>query len=205
VQEKEREEIGKELHDNINQILASTKLYLELARGENRGLFPEAIEKSYENINLAMGEIRQLSKQLVPPTLDTPLGDSLTGLTEELMAITPIEVLLETGGFDEDLLDETIKLTLYRIVQEQLNNILKYAAANRISISIETANDTVYMKITDNGVGFDPQKKAKGIGLRNIDSRVKFYRGTAAVHSMPGQGCAIEISIPLQGCMQMAI
>jgi PAS domain S-box-containing protein len=205
VQEKEREEIGKELHDNINQILASTKLYLELARGENSGLFPEAIEKSYENINLAMGEIRQLSKQLVPPTLDTPLGDSLTGLTEELMAITPIEVLLETGGFDEDLLDETIKLTLYRIVQEQLNNILKYAAANRISISIETANDTVYMKITDNGVGFDPQKKAKGIGLRNIDSRVKFYRGTAAVHSMPGQGCAIEISIPLQGCMQMAI
>ncbi|HEU4633282.1 MAG TPA: PAS domain S-box protein, partial [Flavisolibacter sp.] len=155
VQEREREEIGKELHDNINQILASTKLYLELAKGENKDLFPEAIEKSYENINLAIAEIRQLSKQLVPPTLNTPLRDCLAGLTEELAAITPIEIALNTGGFDETLLDDTMKLTLYRIVQEQLNNILKYAAASRVLIALETAGGRVYMKIADNGVGFD--------------------------------------------------
>jgi len=205
VQEREREEIGKELHDNINQILASTKLYLELAKGENKDLFPEAIEKSYENINLAIAEIRQLSKQLVPPTLNTPLRDSLAGLTEELAAITPIEIALNTCDFDETLLDETMKLTLYRIVQEQLNNILKYAAASRVIIALETAGGSVYMKIADNGVGFDLQKKAKGIGLRNIDSRVKFYKGTAAIHSMPGEGCSVEITIPFRRRMQVAI
>src|ERR1700694_2223028 len=80
VQEKEREELGKELHDNINQILASTKLYLEIAKGDGGELYPEVISKCHENITLAIGEIRQLSKQLVPPALDNTLADTLQDL-----------------------------------------------------------------------------------------------------------------------------
>lgn len=197
VQEKEREELGKELHDNINQILASTKLYLELARSGNQQLLPDAISKSYDNINLAIGEIRRLSKQLVKPALDTSLTDALKDMTEELQAITPIKISFISSLFNEDAVDENIRLMIYRVVQEQLNNILKHAAASRVQISLKTDEDNVYLLIQDNGIGFDMSKKAKGIGLRNIDHRVKFHKGVVSIHSKPGAGCAIEISVPL--------
>lgn len=206
VQEKEREEIGKELHDNINQILASTKLYLELARSGNKELLPDAISKSYENINLAIDEIRQLSKQLVKPAFDTTLTDSLRNMTEELQAITPIEISFNPSRFNEDLVDENIKLMVYRIVQEQFNNILKHAAASEVKVNLKTDHENIYLSIEDNGVGFDINKKPKGIGLRNIDHRVKFHKGIVSIHSKPGEGCTIKISVPLktESAMNMA-
>jgi two-component system, NarL family, sensor histidine kinase UhpB len=197
-QEKEREEIGKELHDNINQILASTKLYLEMARSGNKTRLWDAIEKSYENINLAMGEIRHLSKQLVRPAFDTSLKDSLQDLTSELHAITPIHINFDAGGFDESLLDENIKVMIYRIVQEQMNNILKHAAASEVWLTIKTDNSSVQFGIEDNGIGFDMKKKSKGIGLRNIDNRVQFYKGNLHIQSSPGNGCMIAIEVPLK-------
>jgi PAS domain S-box-containing protein len=197
-QEKEREEIGKELHDNINQILASTKLYLELARSGNKDLLSDAIEKSYENINLAMGEIRHLSKQLVRPAFDTSLRDSLQELTCELNAITPIDIAFHATDFDESEVDENIKVMIYRIVQEQMNNILKHAAASEVQITVKTNCESVQLRIEDNGVGFDMKKKAKGIGLRNIDNRVKFHKGELHIQSSPGQGCIIAIEVPLK-------
>jgi PAS domain S-box-containing protein len=198
VQEKEREELGKELHDNINQILASTKLYLELARSGNNELLPEALSKSYENVNLAIGEIRQLSKQLVPPSLGTTLVEATTELIEEIETITLISISLTAENFNESLLNENIKLMIYRVIQEQINNIVKHASATEVSINIETAHGIVYLVITDNGIGFDTNKKSKGIGLRNIDNRVKFYEGFSSITSQPGKGCRLEISVPLQ-------
>jgi two-component system sensor histidine kinase UhpB len=197
-QEKEREEIGKELHDNINQILASTKLYLEMARSGNKELFSGAIEKGYENVNLAMGEIRHLSKQLVKPAFDTSLKDALHDLTNELHAITPIDITLDADGFDESQVDENIKLMIYRVIQEQMNNILKHAAASEVYILINTNSENVQFSIKDNGVGFDMNKKSKGIGHRNIDNRVKFHKGTLTIQSAPGEGCAIMIEVPLK-------
>jgi PAS domain S-box-containing protein len=197
-QEKEREEIGKELHDNINQILASTKLYLELARSGNKDLLSSAIEKSYENINLAMGEIRSLSKQLVRPAFDTSLKDALKDLTDEIHAITPINIVFDATGFDESQVDENIKVMIYRIIQEQMNNILKYAAASEVRVINNTNYKSVRFSIQDNGVGFDMDKKSKGIGLRNIDNRVKFHKGVLDIQSSPGQGCTIDIEVPLK-------
>jgi two-component system, NarL family, sensor histidine kinase UhpB len=197
-QEKEREEIGKELHDNINQILASTKLYLEMARSGNKTRLWHAIEKSYENINLAMGEIRHLSKQLVRPAFDTSLQNSLQDLTSELHAITPIHINFDAAEFDESQLDENIKVMIYRIVQEQMNNILKHAAASEVWLTIKTTNSSVQFSIEDNGIGFDMSKKSKGIGLRNIDKRVQFYKGNLHIQSSPGHGCMIAIEVPLK-------
>lgn len=196
-QEKEREEIGKELHDNINQILASTKLYLEMARSGNKELLSGAIEKSYENINLAMGEIRRLSKQLVKPAFDTSLEDSLHDLTDELHAITPIFITFDAEEFDESQVDENIKVMVYRIVQEQMNNILKHAAATEVRITLKTTSTSMQFSIVDNGVGFDVNAKPKGIGLRNIDNRVKFHKGNLDIQSALGEGCMITIEVPL--------
>jgi two-component system sensor histidine kinase UhpB len=127
VQEKEREEIGKELHDNINQILASTKLYLELALGGNLETLGDAISKSYQNVTFIIEEIRRLTKKLVPPSLDTTLTEAIRDLIDEIQAIAPIKISFVTE-LDEKSLNENIKLMIYRIVQEQINNILKHAA-----------------------------------------------------------------------------
>ena len=164
-QEKEREATGRELHDNINQILASTKLYLEMARSGNKELLSDAIEKSYENINLAMGEIRHLSKQLVRPAFDTSLRDSLRELTSELNAITPIDIAFHATDFDESEVDENMKVMIYRIVQEQMNNILKHAAASEVQVIVKTNGESVQLTIEDNGVGFDMKKRQKESAL----------------------------------------
>ena len=197
-QEKEREEIGKELHDNVNQILASTKLYLELAKNGDKDLVSKALHKSYENVNLAISQIRQLCKQLVLPKLDDLLINILSELVEEIQAAAPFTIHLHASKYDEDRLDENIKLMLYRVTQEQLNNILKYADCTIVEISIETNSDSIELIIEDNGKGFDTNQKPKGVGLRNIDNRVKFYKGTSTIISQPDRGCRLEISVPLK-------
>ena len=86
---------------------------------------------------------------------------------------------------------------LYRVVQEQLNNITKYAKANEAFIILKKQNDTLFLTIADNGVGFDTNRKSTGgIGLTNMKSRIEFYSGKMNVISAPQQGCKIEISIP---------
>jgi len=197
VQEKEREEIGKELHDNINQVLASTKLYLELALGGNLETLGDAISKSYQNVTFIIEEIRRLTKKLVPPSLDTTLAEAIRDLIDEIQAIAPVKISLVTE-LDEKSLNENIKLMIYRIVQEQINNILKHAAASQVEIKMGANQEKFDLIISDNGVGFDTNKKSKGIGLRNIDNRVKFYNGVTHVTSRPGKGCCLEISIPMQ-------
>jgi len=82
-------------------------------------------------------------------------------------------------------------------VQEQVNNIVKYAKAINAIITLIIGEQNIYLSIKDNGVGFDPSAKARGIGLKNINSRVSFYSGTLNVITAPGQGCTLEINIPV--------
>ena len=158
-QEKEREELAKELHDNINQILTSTKLYLEMAIENNKEFARDAVSKSYENVKRVIGEIRQLSKQLVPPSLGTTLIDGITDLCHEIQSLTPIKITIDSEGFTEEIMNDNLKLMLYRIIQEQVNNILKHAAASKVFITILNDDKDIHLTIVDNGVGFDTSKK----------------------------------------------
>ena len=197
-QEMEREAIGKELHDNVNQILASAKLYLELVRNGNREDVQMALDKTYENVLLAISEVRQLSKQLVAPTLDDLLGNVLKDMFNEIQRTTRINIRLHDERFDETLLNENMKLMIYRVLQEQMNNIIKHAKATEVYVAIANNLENLSMTIGDNGVGFDTKKKSKGIGLRNIENRVRFYKGVTIITSKPGQGCVLEISVPMK-------
>jgi PAS domain S-box-containing protein len=195
-QEQERDELGRELHDNINQILASTKLYLEVACKGDTKLVMQALSKGYENVNLAIKEIRHLSKHLVPPALEDRLINILREMTDEIHAATNIRFIFSATEFDEQRLNDDIKLMIYRIVQEQVNNIVKYAKANQVDIYIANDATKISLLIADNGVGFDTMQKSKGIGLRNIENRVKFYRGNVEIRSQKGKGCVLEVVIP---------
>jgi signal transduction histidine kinase len=197
-QEKERNELGLELHDNINQLLSVVKLYLGIAKNEetyNR----EIIEKCFNHLEEAMTEIRTLSHSLVTPTLgDDGLRDALQDLVDSVPQTNHIRITLRVDEqYDSLEVDKNKELMIYRIVQEQLSNIIKYAKASDVSIVLKPQQESLYLSVSDNGVGFDMQQTAgKGIGLKNINNRVEYYAGEMKITAAPGKGCTLEVFIP---------
>ena len=113
----------------------------------------------------AIEEIRRLSRSLVAHTVaDLGIADSLTDLIETIMMVQKIKIVLHHEGFDESLIDENMKLTIYRMVQEQLNNILKHANATKVAILLRQDAGVLSLSVSDNGVGFDTSsgKKKRG-------------------------------------------
>jgi len=194
-QESERGMLGRELHDNINQILAAAKMYIGMAKA-GQGNTPELIKDSFKLVDNAMEEIWKLSKTLVAPSLgDIGLKEALEELVEEINITTPTYFQLEYKS--KRNVDKKIELMIYRIVQEQINNILKYAKAKEADIKINIEESRLFLSIIDNGVGFDPGIKATGIGIKNIKSRIEFYSGDFKIISSPGNGCALKVEAPL--------
>ncbi len=129
-QEKERAEIGRELHDNINQILTTTKMYLDMALTE-KDISEELTIKSHENISTAIEEIRILSKSLVPPSLRRyRFKGGCSEMIDNLKYSQKLDIKLKTTGLAKILIPDKIKLTVFRIVQEQMNNILETCKGN---------------------------------------------------------------------------
>ncbi len=197
-QEKERNELGLELHDNINQLLSVVKLYLGIAKKEETYNL-EIIEKSYLHLEEAMTEIRNLSHSLVTPTLgEDGLKDALKDLVNSVPQVNNIRIDLSVDEkYDSLQVEKSKELMIYRIVQEQLSNIIKYAKASDVSILLKPQPKLLYLSVSDNGVGFDSEQTAsKGIGLKNINTRVGYYAGEMKVISAPGKGCTLEVFIP---------
>jgi len=173
-------------------------MYLGMAKsGQN---VPEdLVGISYEYVNQAMEEIRKLSHSLVTPSLgDISLKEALQELAENINLLEGLQVqLLDDEKYNEQAKDKNKELMLYRIVQEQLNNITKYAKAKEAVISLKIDSDNLFLSVADNGVGFDTTQKSKGIGLKNISSRVEFYSGNMNIISSPGRGCTLEVYIPM--------
>jgi len=113
------------------------------------------------------------------------------------MDANPIKITCILDSFKENTVHNKFKLNVYRIVQEQLNNILKHAAATEASICLLQDEKTILLMISDNGVGFDTGQKKKGIGIDNIMSRAEDYHGTAEFESKPGDGCVLTVVFPV--------
>jgi two-component system sensor histidine kinase UhpB len=199
-QERERMQIGRELHDNVNQILATAKIMIDTARN-----FPEMREvclyKSQEAIIEAINELRNLAHSMMPPALeDTDFEQILCELAHDinLAGVTNLKLSLPPLGELQQMSDQ-IKLCFYRIIQEQVSNILKYAKASNVIIRIETGEDSFSLRIEDDGCGFDPESQPKGIGLKNIASRCQLLGGTMELETAPGAGCCILVKVPVHG------
>ena len=195
-QEKERNEIGKELHDNINQILATVKIYLGLLKN-NKSDTTELIEKSYGYVNEAIEEIRKLSKALVSPSLgNITLKQAIDDLVNEVNMTKELVMEFHYSIDPAIKIDDKKELMIYRVVQEQINNILKHSHAKKATIDLKSDARKLVLTVADNGIGFDKNERSKGIGLQNISNRVEFYSGTINIISAPGEGCKFEINIP---------
>jgi two-component system sensor histidine kinase UhpB len=194
-QESERNKIGQELHDNVNQILASTKLYLGMAMTD-RPNNTELIKHSIEFVEEAIAEIRSLSSKEVTPLKEIDLKELLQSLVEQLNYRSGLETDFKYDVPTELFIEDDLKLNIYRIVQEQINNMLKHAEARKASITINGNAGLLCLRVVDDGVGFDPAVNRKGIGISNMINRVKSYNGELIIDSSPGKGCRTEIKIP---------
>jgi two-component system sensor histidine kinase UhpB len=194
-QEIERKTIGSELHDNISQVLTAVKLNLGLAL-EYKDNEP-IIKKCEKNVETVMEEIRKLSKQLILPGNLKELGlvQSIRDMMKETLQHTGISWKLFAKGANEGLLSEEQKLTVCRIIQEQLNNVLKHAEASTVAITMGVSNEKVSFRIVDNGKGFDVTQKRNGIGLTNIINRASLFNGQVSINSQPGHGCSLEVEL----------
>jgi signal transduction histidine kinase len=196
VQEREREWIGRELHDNVGQVLTTVKLYLETA--SKQGNDP-LISRSMQLVNSSITEIRNLSHQLSAPTLGThSLIDSINVLIETISFSTNLIIEFDHKGYTRHVI-KSQKLALYRILQEQLSNILKHAEATNIWITLVQSDGNIILTVKDNGKGFDAIVQTDGMGINNIISRTKVFDGTVQLDTAPGKGYLLEVSIPMIG------
>ena len=197
-QETERAEIGKELHDNLTQILGATKLYIELAKTDDE-LREKCLEKSTAYIVNVIEEIRRISKtMIIPYTTAMGLFDCIRILKTDLSIIHPLEIQFQVEGLNENDLGEKLKLNIYRIIQEQLNNIIKHSEASSAAIHLSMQDNEIILSISDNGKGFDTSRIRKGVGITNIMSRAEFFHGTTEVVTKPGNGYKLTIRFPFE-------
>ena len=191
--EAERKKLAEELHDNVNQLLGVVKLYVEHAQIDPPGK-NDILKKSAEYLDLTIKEIRQLSKSLTPPTLSlNGLVASISDMISSIEQARKIRIDFEANGFDETLLSPAKQVMTYRIIQEQLNNVLKHSEADRVSIRLSQSGGVVHLVINDNGVGFDSHQVKQGLGLNNIRNRLEVVRGNLQIESQPGCGCTLMI------------
>jgi PAS domain S-box-containing protein len=196
-QENERSEIGKELHDNLNQILGAAKLYIEMAKTdeENREM---CLEKSSGFIMNVIEEIRRISKTLSTPGMIMGLFDSINILLDDLITVHAIKIEFKKEGIDEEDLDEKLQLTIFRILQEQLNNILKHANATCATIDLTRNGNEIVLIVSDNGNGCNILENENGVGIINIRSRAELYHGIVTTVSNPGEGYALKVVLRLK-------
>ncbi len=195
-QENEKNRWAEELHDNVGQILTVSKLLLEQIKRDTN--HPMAA-KGEALVLSALQEIRALSASLKPPSFTTrTLGSAIEELAEDINRVRPHQFRVRLD-LDESTMGEEEKLLIYRVVQEQLNNIVKYADASIVDVQISEAGNQVKIEVRDNGRGFDETTMGKGIGLRNMSSRLGLFDGQCKLESEPGQGCVLLASFLRKG------
>ncbi|MCX6134619.1 MAG: histidine kinase [Ignavibacteriales bacterium] len=206
-QEGERRRVSRELHDSVNQILASVKFRIESVEehltGRNK-LVRLEVRKTKLLLNKVMTEIRRISRNLRPAELDDlGLASAVRSLADEFSERTNIATRVKQKWPAIPLSPE-VKLTLYRIIQESLMNVEKHARAKRVRISCTQNNNEITCVIEDNGLGIrtDEQTKARargdGLGLLDMQERLSFIGGRLEISSVPRQGTVVTIHVPLK-------
>lgn len=202
IQESNRKRISQELHDGISQLLVSSRYSLEAALGNTKPTtkIAKATSSAMSTMDAAIAEVRRISLFLRPTVLDdVGLAAAVRALGKDFERDLGIKINVEAMPI-RDLLPDDAKTAMYRIVQEALTNITKYANASLVTIKLEATRRRVLLEITDDGVGFDTKRKAKGqgLGLRNMRERIDSFGGQITINSKSNSGTQIKVALPIQ-------
>ncbi len=195
-QEKERGMISAELHDSVNQLLMSARLHINAAKNNEKA--NDLISKASEYLLQAVDEIRGLSHRLNSSIVKTVgLEPSILDICRNMQQFSDIEVSADIQQDVIDKLSPEQQLVVFRIMQEQSTNIIKYSRAANATISLTDKGKYCVLIISDDGIGFDKAKqKSSGIGFINIFNRVDAYNGKTEITTYPGNGCTLTITLP---------
>lgn len=196
-QEKERKEISNELHDNVNQLLATCNLYIDVIKSQKTFTL---IDDCKDILKQAMMEIRNLSHSLTPAAFaEKGLYRTITEMAKRINDSGTLNVALDIEDIEtmDEVMPPELKTAIYRIIQEQMNNTLKHAQAKQVLIGLHHAGQKLMLSIIDNGRGFNIAELKRGLGLNNIQSRISLFDGTMALYSSPGKGCSLRAEIPI--------
>ncbi len=207
-QERERQMISYELHDRIAQSLSSLKMGCDLLFDDQPNISPELKEKKFNlshEIEQIIIAVRDLSYDLRPPGIDEMgLVTAIEIYCEEFSEKSGLKVEFQSAGMHKLDLDDDIKIHLYRLIQEGLNNIQKHADADGAIIKLVGASPNIILRVKDNGKGFDVRErelalgKEKRMGLRSMKERVNLLGGEITIQSRLMKGTNIFIKLPFK-------
>ncbi|RYD56261.1 MAG: sensor histidine kinase [Sphingobacteriales bacterium] len=187
-QDEERKRIGRDLHDEIGSMLSSLRLHIQR-------VIPNTDKDIKADIDGIISRVRDISHQLLPPGIELfGLADALEELCENIAHLSGVEIIYSNKAEDmPKRLHNDVALSLYRVIQELLNNTLKHADATLITVSMQQAKDELHIIYTDNGKGFDTRVAGRGMGLYNIKSRLQVINASCDIQSGINKGCSIHI------------
>jgi signal transduction histidine kinase len=204
VQEDERRDIARELHDEAGQLLTAMKVGLTLLERDIPAM-SDAIAARIGELKAAAEEAQEslhgLAVNLRPAVLDrVGVAAAVRQYLETFERRTGMQVDFVEMGMNQQRLSKEIELALYRVVQETLTNVMRHAQATAVGVIIERRDDVIIAIVEDNGVGFDPEADAAGgrLGLFGMQERVETVGGHMTVESAPGRGTTVYVQIPLQ-------
>jgi PAS domain S-box-containing protein len=198
-QEKERQRFAKDIHDSLGQQISAIKFYI----GTSVNIVTDdkqrqILLKSNEALVRVLADMRNICFNLMPKTLETfGLVEAVQELSNQTAVPGKLNFVIN-GGDDFPSLDKSLEIAVFRITQEFINNAIKHGKASKIEIIFRSAGNQAMVTLKENGKGFDIAKaNARGMGLKNIQSRVKAHNGTVQISSAPGKGTKYELTLPV--------
>jgi signal transduction histidine kinase len=200
--ERERGRWARELHDDSLQSLAGLRVLLSAARRSDPEELDRLLSQGIDHVDDAIAEMRRLIADLRPTTLDElGLGAALDALAERITTGDAIDVSIdidldcEAGRNDSRLLGE-IEDTVFRLVQEALHNAVRHGKTDRARVEVSEDSEMLRVRVSDQGIGFDPSASTAGFGLIGMRERAELVGGTLEVRSAPGKGTTVTATVP---------
>lgn len=201
-EERERTRLAKDLHDGLGGMLSGIKYSLNTMKG-NLIMTPanaQAFERSMDMLDSSIQEMRRVAHNMMPEALvKFGLDTALQDFCNDISTSGVLQVSYVSMGLAEKKLDQTISITVYRIVQELINNSIKHSKSRTAIVQASVSADQLSITVEDEGTGFDISilESEKGIGWNNINHRVKFLKGKVDINSRPGEGTSVLIELPI--------
>lgn len=199
-EEQERTRLAKDLHDGLGGMMSGIKYSLQTMK-KNLIMTPEnqqAFERSIDMLDSSISEMRRVAHNMMPEALAKfGLDAALKDFCDDINGTSSLQVAYQSIGIDGVVIDQTSAISIYRIVQELINNVMKHASARSAIVQVTKTNGTITITVEDDGKGFNTAilERSRGIGWTNIQSRVGYLKGKVDIQSDTGKGTSVHIEL----------
>lgn len=199
-EEQERARLAKDLHDGLGGMMSGIKYSLQTMK-KNLIMTPEnqqAFERSMDMLDSSINEMRRVAHNMMPEALvKFGLNTALSDFCADVNQSGALQISYQSIGLEQAEIDQTTAITIYRVIQELINNTMKHASAKTAIVQVTRTNDIITVTVEDDGKGFDPAilNVRHGMGWNNIQSRVSYLKGKLDVRSEQGKGTSVHIEL----------